>query len=214
MSLINSIKDKILSIDYRTTTYDGWDTSLIELPLEDRLLNADKHLNKLYKEKADIEAKYNKQVLSRLNEESAYSNNIKMIDSHIQGLQNEINKFIDSLKYIKQTDTINHEETLKNMEKIIDFAQLLNNKYAPNKTSIFDYINMTGTQTKIDYNILMIQNKKMADTIELMKEYEKPYEYKIKKIDETIATIQREIKLIKNFKTDINKCASGASGSN
>ena len=199
--MLDNIKNKLLSFDLSLiTTSTSTNMTQIDSSMEERLKNADNILQNLYKEQTQTENILNQYILKRRNEESKYQNNITLINEYIEKLQNEINDFTKSITNINNSP----EDTLKNMEKIIDFAQILNNKYSKS-TSLFDYINMTGTQTRMDYNNIMFQNKKIMDKIEQIKEMEKPYEYKLRKINENINHINKEIKLIKNFQTEINK---------
>ena len=90
------------------------------------------------------------------------------------------------------------------MDKIINFAQVLNNKYVV-KSSIFNYMNFSGTNVQIDYNNLINKNKKLLDNIELMIESEKPLEFKLKKINENIKLINKKIDLIKKFNIELSQ---------
>ena len=174
------------------------DLSLTNNGFEDKINNINKMLLTLYEERKLTELELNQHILKRLNQESMYNNNMSIINNHINKIQIDINEFINSI----QINNITPEETLKNMETIIDFSNILINKYN-NKKSMLEYIGI-GAQTRIDYNLLMNNNKNILEQIEYMKEIEKPFEYKLKKIDEKITNLNKEINLIKNFKIELS----------
>ena len=166
------------------------------------LINTDNLLKDLYKDRQIIEQELNLKILNRNNEESIYNNNIKIINDYITNIQNEITNFINDINI--KNEEINSSITLQNMDKIINFAQVLNNKYVV-KSSIFNYMNFSGTNVQIDYNNLINKNKKLLDNIELMIESEKPLEFKLKKINENIKLINKKIDLIKKFNIELSQ---------
>lgn len=181
---------------------DAYDTQLIDGSLSNRLSHADQYLDKLYQCQKQCQNQYDKAVLKTREIESKYENNMKLIQSKIDNIKNEILSFHDNISQIvdQMRSTNNNDKVLESLNKIFDFAELMRSKVGTKKG--FEHIDLQGIHSTVDYINVVSMNKSLLNEIAVCREDEIPHQRNLSEIEDRINKVREEINLIKKFKVD------------
>lgn len=181
---------------------DAYDTQLIDGSLSNRLSHADQYLDKLYQCQKQCQNQYDQAVLKTREVESKYENNMKLIQSKIDNIKNEILSFHDNISQIanEMRNTNDNDKVLESLSQIFDFAELMRSKVGTKKG--FEHIDLQGVHSTVDYINAVSMNKSLLNEIAVRREEEVPHQRNLQEIDDRIKKVREEINLIKKFKVD------------
>lgn len=200
----------IFKSDVSVKTPDNWNTTNIDNALLTTISDGDAFLKQIKSVRDKIVAQIDEITLKSSSIRAKYETNKNMMDQKVQEIRDDLQQFYESINQtFALTDSTSAEESeqedpniqvLETVNKVLQFSKDLQFKLGAD--DLFEHVSSTGVQITTNYFKARSMNRSILDAVAKCEEKKQPLQKQLIMIDDKINKVNREIALLKRFKTD------------